>query len=78
MISEMGDQEIVQWLQNEGLLKRNIQCIACGSFLTLRAMNDRDKMGWRCLYYGCHMRNHNVSLSSLVLNLLGRNKQGSI
>ena len=62
MIMEMGDQEIVQWLQNEGLLKRNLQCIACGSFLTLTAMNDRDKMGWRCLNYGCDKKNHTVSV----------------
>ena len=62
MISEMGDQDLVQWLQNDGLLKRNIQCIACGSFLTLTAINDRDKMGWRCFTYGCDKRNHTVSV----------------
>ena len=62
MIMEMGDQEIVQWLRNEGLLKQNTQCIACGSFLTLTAINDRDKMGWRCLNNGCDKRNHNVSV----------------
>ena len=62
IIMEMGDQEIVQWLRNEGLLKQNTQCIACGSFLTLTAINDRDKMGWRCLNNGCDKRNHNVSV----------------
>ena len=52
----------ISWFGEAGGLKQNIQCIACGSFLTLRAMNDRDKMGWRCLNYGCDKRNHTVSV----------------
>ena len=47
MILKIRDQEIVRRLQNEGLMKLNMQCIACVSFLTLTTMNDMYKMSWR-------------------------------
>ena len=62
-IMNMGDREIIEWLQAEELLKRNVQCIACGSFLILADLADRpDKVGWRCLSHDCAKRNHSVSV----------------
>ena len=72
MILKIRDREIVRRLQNEGLMKLNMQCIACVSFLTLTTMNDMYKMRWRCLKYGCHMRNHTVSVRTREKGIEGR------
>ena len=79
---KIRDREIVRRLQNEGLMKQNMQCIDCVSFLTLTTMNDMYKMSWRmndmykmswrCLNYGCHMKNHTVSVRTREKGIEGR------